>query len=38
LAADRSAGAGKISDWQTMRLDGDSLLQVAAEVPPIPSP
>jgi GNAT superfamily N-acetyltransferase len=31
-------GAAHLSDWQTMRLDGDRLRRVAAEAPPIPSP
>jgi GNAT superfamily N-acetyltransferase len=31
-------GAGHLSDWQTMRLDGERLRRVAAEAPAIPSP
>jgi len=31
-------GAGHLSDWQTMRLEGEGLRQVAAEAPAIPSP
>jgi GNAT superfamily N-acetyltransferase len=31
-------GAGHLSDWQTMRLDGERLRQVAAEAPAIASP
>ena len=31
-------GATRMSDWQTMRLDGERLRQVAAEAPPISSP
>jgi GNAT superfamily N-acetyltransferase len=30
-------GAAHLSDWQTMRLDGERLRRVAAEAPPIPS-
>jgi GNAT superfamily N-acetyltransferase len=33
-----SLGAGHLSDWQTMRLDGERLRRVAAEAPAIPSP
>jgi GNAT superfamily N-acetyltransferase len=31
-------GATPMSDWQTMRLDGERLRRVAAEAPPISSP
>jgi GNAT superfamily N-acetyltransferase len=31
-------GATRMSDWQTMRLDGERLRRVAAEAPPISSP
>jgi GNAT superfamily N-acetyltransferase len=31
-------GASHLSDWQTMRLDGERLRRVAAEAPAIPSP
>jgi len=31
-------GASRMSDWQTMRLDGEGLRRVAAEAPPISSP
>jgi GNAT superfamily N-acetyltransferase len=31
-------GAGHLSDWQTMRLDGERLREVAAGAPSIPSP
>jgi GNAT superfamily N-acetyltransferase len=31
-------GATRMSDWQTMRLDGERLRRVAAEAPVIPSP
>ena len=31
-------GASHLSDWQTMRLDGDRLRRVAADAPAIASP
>ena len=31
-------GANHLSDWRTMRLEGDRLRRVAAEAPPISSP